>query len=228
MTSGGLPDRPYTPPDETTLGLVHEDPLFLAADKPSGLLSVPGRGAGKTASALTYLEQRYGPLHVVHRLDMDTSGLILFARSLEAARALSRLFQSRDVTKTYYAVVHGQPGREAGEITLPIGRDWAERPKRRIDRERGKPALTHWQVEARLRDATCLQLQPHTGRTHQLRLHLSAIGHPILGDRLYGQPDAADRLLLHASGLSFRHPDSGETVDIKAPPAFPEWAQSEK
>lgn len=220
MPGGRPPDRPYAPPPPSALSLIYEDAAFVVASKPAGLLSVPGRGDAKRASALTYLAARHGPVHAVHRLDMDTSGLIIFARSIEVHRTLSDAFANRTVSKTYHARVHGRPDADAGLIDLPIGRDWNERPRRQVDLQTGKPSRTRWAVEATGPDTSLLRLEPDTGRTHQLRVHLAAFGHPILGDRLYGNDDNESRLLLHASGLCFAHPENAVEISLWAPVPF--------
>jgi tRNA pseudouridine32 synthase/23S rRNA pseudouridine746 synthase len=159
---------------------------------------------------------------VVHRLDMATSGLMLFARGIDMQRALSRAFAARRVDKRYTAVVAGLVADDEGSIDLPIAADWPNRPRQKIDAERGRPSLTRWRVLAR--DAatatTRLAVEPVTGRTHQLRVHLHAIGHPIVGDALYAPTAAAPRLLLHASLLRFADPRSGAPVAVESAPAF--------
>lgn len=200
------PEPDYCPPLPEALSLVHADDDLLVVDKPAGLLSVPGRGGHKSASVLSYLAVRYGPVFDIHRLDLDTSGLMIVARTPAAQSSLARQFANRTVTKTYEALVKGQMERSSGEIDLPIGRDWNERPLRRIDHETGKPSKTLWWLERQGTMSAQLRLQPVTGRTHQLRLHLAAIGHPILGDRLYDNDDSWGRLHLHASRLDFKHP----------------------
>ncbi len=162
---------------------------------------------------------------VVHRLDMSTSGLMLFARGAAAQRVLSAAFAARAVHKRYVAVAHGRVGAAKGEIDLPLLADWPNRPKQKVDRAAGKPSLTRWRVLAcdAARDATRLELEPVTGRAHQLRVHLLAIGHPILGDALYAPPQVlaqADRLLLHASSLRFAHPVSGAQIALESTPPF--------
>lgn len=222
-----LPPRPYTPPD-TIPDVQYKDEWLLVADKPPGLLSVPGRGPDKQDCAVSRLIPRVGELHVVHRLDMDTSGLIVFARQHDVAKDLSKAFRTRTVTKTYDAIVEGHPDGNTGEIALPIGRDWNERPLRRIDHVSGQPALTRWSVNQRLSGHTWLRLNPVTGRTHQLRLHLSGIGHPIAGDHLYGQGDGKDQLCLHAGELRFLHPVTGVETRVSSAPAFPKSTPSAK
>ena len=186
--------------------LVYEDAHLLVADKPAGLLCVPGRGADKADCLVTRLQAHWPDALTVHRLDMATSGLVLFGRGAAVQRLLSAAFAMRQVHKTYEAVVAGMVADDSGEITLPLAADWPNRPRQQVDQVLGKPCLTRWQVLARDEAAatTRLRLVPVTGRTHQLRVHLAAIGHPILGDALYARPlltAAAPRLLLHARAV---------------------------
>ena len=192
----------------------------LVADKPAGLLSVPGRGADRLDCLKSRLEAMHGTLQIVHRLDMDTSGLMVFARTKEAASALSSAFENRRVHKRYSALVEGVPDSRSGEIALPIGRDWEARPRRKIDMADGRPALTRWRLAGQTGSGALMDLEPVTGRTHQLRLHLSAIGHPVLGDRLYGRAETASRLCLHACQLGFPHPQSGDWILMESRAAF--------
>lgn len=214
------PPPPYNPPEDLPLDIVLNDAALIVADKPAGLLAVPGRGAERHDCLQTRLEARFGPLMAVHRLDMDTSGLMIFARTSDAHRILSERFRSRAVEKTYTALVAGKVDGGSGVIDLPIGRDWDRRPLRRIDEATGKPAITHWHKLRQDRDAALLELIPETGRTHQLRLHCAATGHPILGDRLYGDAESAQRLCLHACELSFAHPVDGARVKLISPTPF--------
>ncbi|MES2101554.1 MAG: pseudouridine synthase [Pseudomonadota bacterium] len=204
---------------------VHVDAHCIVAVKPSGLLSVPGRGAHGQDCLAARVQTGFADALVVHRLDMSTSGLMLFARGAAAQRVLSAAFAARAVHKRYVAVVHGRVAAAQGEIDLPLLADWPNRPKQKVDRDAGKPSLTRWRVLAcdAARDATRLELEPVTGRAHQLRVHLLAIGHPILGDALYAPPQVlaqADRLLLHASSLRFAHPVSGAQIALESIPAF--------
>jgi tRNA pseudouridine32 synthase/23S rRNA pseudouridine746 synthase len=192
--------------------VLHADEAWIVVDKPAGLPAVPGRAADLQDCALARVQAAYPDALVVHRLDMATSGLLLFARGLPAQRALGAAFERREVGKRYVAVVCGTPPADAGTIDLPLAADWPRRPRQRVDAERGKPALTRWRVTARDGRRARLELTPLTGRTHQLRVHLAAVGHPILGDLLYAPPEVqaqASRLLLHASGLELAHPGSG-------------------
>jgi tRNA pseudouridine32 synthase/23S rRNA pseudouridine746 synthase len=210
--------------------LVHADASLLVLNKPAGLLSVPGRGEDKQDCLSTRVQQHYPDALVVHRLDMATSGLLLMARSISIQRALGALFERRQVDKRYVAVVDGKLAEAPvdggwGLIDLPIAVDWPRRPLRIIDAEHGKASQTRWRVLAHDAAAhnTRLELAPLTGRSHQLRVHLQAIGHAILGDRLYGSDAVqarASRLLLHASRLQFAHPVSAETLVFESAPHF--------
>jgi len=199
-------------------------------DKPAGLLAVPGRGADKQDCLSKRAQALWPEALVVHRLDMATSGLLLMARGAEAQRHLSMAFAARAVHKRYEAVVHGllAPPESAdgwGEIDLPLILDWPNRPRSIVDPERGKPSLTRWRVLAqdRASGSTRVALEPVTGRSHQLRVHLQALGHPILGDALYAPPEVqarSDRLLLHACALRLPHPGSGQACDFSSPAPF--------
>ena len=216
---------PYTAPPDTGLDVVHADAALLVLNKPSGLLSVPGRGPGKDDCLARRAQAAYPDALIVHRLDMETSGLIVLARGAEMQRRLSVAFPSRQVDKGYVALVDGAPAEAAGTIDLPLIADWPNRPRQKVDPALGKPSLTHWRRLAYdpARDATRLALTPETGRSHQLRVHLLALGHPILGDALYAPPAAqakSARLLLHADFLAFAHPQSGEPLAFNSPPPF--------
>lgn len=199
--------------------ILHADDHLIAIDKPAGLLAVPGRGADKADCAAARVQALYPDALVVHRLDMATSGLMLMACGLPMQRALSRAFETRRVDKRYLAVVHGVLRDDAGEIALPLGADWPNRPRQQVDALHGKPATTRWRVLQRGAHHTRVELEPHTGRTHQLRVHLAAIGHAIVGDVLYAAPDAdAPRLMLHAWTLGFTL--DGRPHAFEAPPPF--------
>ncbi|MDQ2778673.1 MAG: RluA family pseudouridine synthase [Pseudomonadota bacterium] len=203
------------------LKLIHVDAELLVLDKPSGLLAVPGLGPAGADSLSTRVQQQYADALVVHRLDMATSGLMLFARGLAAQRQLAKAFEQRQVAKRYEAWVEGSVEAEAGQIDAPLAADWPRRPRQQVDRLNGKSAVTHWHVLKRGTGRTRLMLQPVTGRTHQLRVHLLSIGHPICGDALYAPlPLQADRLLLHATALSFAHPGSGQRLHFANPAPF--------
>ncbi len=197
--------------------VVHEDAHLLVIEKPAGLLCVPGRGADKQDCLALRVQREFADALVVHRLDMATSGLWLMARGAAAQTRLSKAFAAREVDKRYVAVVHGMPAEDSGEVDLPLAADWPNRPRRIVDAQNGKPSVTRWRVLARdsQAGATRVELEPVTGRSHQLRVHMQAIGHPILGDALYAPPEVlqlASRLLLHASELRFAHPCSGEPL----------------
>ncbi len=205
--------------------LLHVDAHCIVALKPSGLLSVPGLGPNGQDCLSARVQARFADALVVHRLDMATSGLMLFARGAAAQRTLSAAFAARTVHKRYVAVVHGHVAGPDGEIDLPLIADWPNRPKQKVDLVAGKPSLTRYRVLAPhdARGTTRVELEPVTGRAHQLRVHLLAIGHPILGDALYAPEDVlaqAERLLLHASALRFAHPVAGEPIAIESPPPF--------
>lgn len=205
--------------------IVHADAQLLVIDKPAGLLAVPGRGEAKRDCLAARVQARFTDALVVHRLDQATSGLMVFARGSPAQRLLSAAFERRTVRKHYVAVVAGCLPAAAGSIDLPLAADWPNRPRQQVDHAQGKPSLTHWRVldvDAE-NDRSRLELEPLTGRSHQLRVHLSAIGHPILGDALYAPPAVqawASRLLLHASALAFEHPATGEPLRFVSPPPF--------
>lgn len=207
------------------LVLLHEDEALLAFDKPAGLLCVAGRGADKQDCLATRAQARWPDALVVHRLDMATSGIVLMARGIEAQRRLGQAFAQREVDKRYVAVVDGLVTTNSGSIDLPLAADWPNRPLQRVDHDHGKASITHWRVLER--DATTqttrLELRPVTGRSHQLRVHLQATGHVIVGDALYAPTEVrgrADRLLLHAQSLRFAHPVSGAAMHIESAMPF--------
>lgn len=203
--------------------VLHVDDDCIVVDKPSGLLSVPGRGEHLQDCTATRVQSQFDDALVVHRLDMATSGLMLFARGVEAQRRLSRAFAQREVHKRYVAIAHGHLDTEQGEIDLPLIADWPNRPRQKVDHEHGKASLTRWRAIRVEADRTRLELEPVTGRAHQLRVHLLAIGHPIVGDALYAPPEVlagADRLLLHAAQLRFEHPVSGKPIAIESTVPF--------
>lgn len=212
--------------------VVFHDAAIVVLNKPSGLLSVPGKTDGRCLSSL--VQQEFADALVVHRLDQATSGLLVMARGLEAQRHLNASFAERRVHKRYVAVVQGDCRTQdaAGdwqEIHLPILVDWPNRPLRKIDLDNGKPSSTRWRCLGyhAEHNASRLELEPLTGRSHQLRVHLQAIGHPILGDALYAPPDLAaqsPRLLLHASELAFAHPHTGAWTSFQLPDGFDAWA----
>lgn len=207
---------------------MYVDEHLVVLEKPAGLLAVPGRGDDKQDCLSARAQRLWPDARVVHRLDMATSGLFLLARGAEMQRRLGRDFADRAVAKRYLAVVDGllmPPQSGWGEIDLPLAADWPRRPMQKVDHTEGRPSLTRWRVLAHDTEAgtTRLELEPFTGRTHQLRVHLASIGHPILGDALYA-PQAvqarAQRLLLHASSLGFTHPATAESLAFDSPPPF--------
>jgi tRNA pseudouridine32 synthase/23S rRNA pseudouridine746 synthase len=201
-------------------GLLHADAHLLVVDKPAGLLAVPGRGEGEELNLTVQLRRHFADALIVHRLDQATSGVMIFARSPAVQRALSMAFAARETIKRYEAIVHGQLLQDSGQIDLPLAADWPRRPRQRVDLEAGKPSCTRWRVLERGPDTTRLELVPITGRSHQLRVHLLSIGHPIVGDGLYGEASATPaRMLLHATHLGLRHPVSGAELafDCSAP-----------
>ena len=210
------------------LGVVHLDAACVVVDKPSGLLSVPGRGPDKQDCLARRVQAVWPEAQVVHRLDMGTSGLWLMARGPDMQRAFSRAFEQHTVDKRYVAVVAGRvaPPQTAdgwGEIDLPLAADWPRRPLQKVDATQGRPSLTRWRVLHAQDDRTRLELAPVTGRTHQLRVHLQAVGHPILGDALYAPPEVqamAPRLLLHACALALAHPTHDAVLALRCDPPF--------
>lgn len=197
------------------------DDALLVAEKPAGLLSVPGRSAENQDCVVARLQALYADALTVHRLDQVTSGLLLHARGKDMQAALSMQFEQRQVGKRYEAIVEGLLEGDAGEVDLPLIVDWPNRPKQMVDHERGKPALTRWRVLAR--DAgvqrTRVELEPITGRSHQLRLHMASLGHPIVGDMLYDAAPAS-RVHLHARTLQFIHPLTREALAFESPVPF--------
>ena len=202
--------------------LVHEDAGFLVVNKASGLLSVPGRGPDKQDCLIHRVQAVYPEALAVHRLDMSTSGLLLLARSPEMHRELSKLFEQRLVAKRYIAVVAGRLAVESGEVDLPLICDWPNRPRQKVDFDVGKPSQTRYRLLAydAASDTSRVALEPITGRSHQLRVHMQSLGHPILGDELYGDEGSAPRLLLHAARLGFQVPGTTETRIFESPPDF--------
>jgi len=207
---------------------IHADDALLVLDKPAGLLAVPGRGEDKQDCLSARAQARWPDALIVHRLDMATSGLMVMARGPAVQRALSIAFAARAVTKRYIAVVAGRleaPEDEWGIIDLPIVVDWPNRPRRIVDHGPGKPSVTRWRVLGHGEDGetTRVELEPVTGRSHQLRVHLRELGHPILGDALYAPPEVqarAARLLLHAWRLELAHPVTGESLAFESPVPF--------
>lgn len=201
--------------------IVYEDDDLIAIDKPSGLLSVPGRTAEKKDSVQSRLRRKHPGLVAIHRLDMATSGLLLLAKHKTAERHYKGCFERREVRKSYLAICHGRIVTDRGRIDLPLCGDWPNRPRQIVSHDRGKAALTNYQVRARAQNTSRVALFPHTGRSHQLRVHLAAIGHPIVGDELYAYPhdQRLPRLLLHAVSVDIRTPE-GRLLNLESPAPF--------
>lgn len=212
---------PYTPPLHQGLDILLLDDYLLVVNKPAGLLTVPGRGEDKQDCLYSRVLIEFPDARVVHRLDMATSGLLIFARGIDSLRLLSQLFCERKIEKQYCALVTGRLAQTTGEINLPLGADWVNRPRQKIDFEHGKAALTNFQLLEydSHQDSSRVALNPVTGRTHQLRVHLASIGHPILGDGLYGGR-GTQRLCLHATQLRFIHPYTEEALELLCPSPF--------
>jgi len=214
----------YRPPSHGP-DVRHVDRRVVVVDKPSGLLSVPGRGIDKADCALSRVRARWPGALVVHRLDMDTSGLLLFALDDDTQREMSRQFATRQIDKRYEALVQGCPATDEGEVDLPLITDWPRRPRQMVCHETGKPSLTRWRVLARDVDGrfSRVALTPLTGRSHQLRVHMAAIGHPLLGDPLYAPVPARtarERLCLHACRLEFTPADEVGPLVVESPCPF--------
>ena len=207
----------YAPPD-TPLDVLHADHEILLVNKPAGLLSVPGKGPHLADCLLTRVQAAFPEALLVHRLDRDTSGVMIFALTRHAQRHLGLQFEKRQAKKTYIARVYGHVVQRQGRVDLPLIVDWPNRPRQHVDFEKGKQAVTDWRVLRHEEGATRLRLMPLTGRSHQLRVHMLEIGHPILGDPLYATGPARDapRLMLHAESLRIRHPDGGKGLTFKA------------
>ena len=215
-------DFVYDPPQSPYLKILYRDDDILVLDKPSGLLSVAGRLAIHKDSLQTRVQRVFPTATVVHRLDMSTSGIMLMALNKESHRNISRQFQDRLISKRYLARVYGKPSSASGSVDLPLICDWINRPKQKVDLEVGKPSLTNWKIVSSTAESSLIELEPVTGRSHQLRVHMQSIGHPILGDKFYAHEDAfnlSDRLDLHAAYIKFTHPSTNEemefTIDIE-------------
>jgi len=210
------------------LRVVYQSSRFVVVDKPSGLLSVPGRTPDKADCVRVRVQAMFpcatGPM-TVHRLDLETSGLIVLALDPEAHRDLSIQFERRRVRKRYIALVEGEPGREGreGRINLPLSKDWPNRPKQKVDLDQGKPSVTKYRIVKNFGHATRVEMFPVTGRSHQLRVHAShelGLGAPIVGDPLYGNSELAPRMMLHAEYLALTDPDTGEPLEIQLDAPF--------
>jgi tRNA pseudouridine32 synthase/23S rRNA pseudouridine746 synthase len=213
----------YQPPTDPYLDIIYQDEDLLVLNKQAGLLSVPGK-APEHKDCLQYRAQRVFPsATVVHRLDMATSGVIIFALNKAAHVHVSKQLENRQTDKTYFAKVFGVPEAKSGEIDLPLICDWPNRPKQMVDHERGKPSKTHWSIVDTDQHASLIKLKPITGRSHQLRVHMLALGHPILGDKLYAHEQAklmSERLCLHAQSHTITHPTSGQAIRFSSEFAF--------
>jgi len=211
----------YAPPD-VPLQIVHADDSLIIVDKPAGLLSVPGRGEDRADCLIARLRAVFPDVLLVHRLDLDTSGVMVFARTRAAQGALGQQFETRQVKKVYLARLHGEMEGHEGRVDLPLTVDWPNRPRQHVNHETGRPAQTDWRVVKAGGGETRVRLMPLTGRSHQLRVHMAALGHPILGDPLYatGAARGHPRLMLHAYSLRLRHPDTGVLITFSAPCPF--------
>ena len=210
-------EQNYAPPTGP-LVLLHQDHQVVLVDKPAGLLSVPGKGEELADCLIARLQAVFPDALLVHRLDRDTSGVMIFALTPHAQRHLGLQFENRQTRKTYVARVWGQMAAREGTVDLPLTVDWPNRPRQMVDMVNGRAAQTDWRVVRVGVDETRVRLMPKTGRTHQLRAHLLALGHPILGDPIYaaGPASAFPRLMLHSETLQFRHPDGGQGVRVTA------------
>lgn len=215
---------PYlVPHSQSPIRLIYEDTDLLLIDKPHHLLSVPGRHPLNHDSLIRRLQPRYPDVQAVHRLDLDTSGLMVVPKRRESLSELARQFQRRQIEKEYTAIVWGELAEDRGSIDLPIATDWPNRPKQIICEERGKHALTHFEVLIRGNNRSLIKLKPVTGRSHQLRIHMQSLGHPIIGCDMYAHPEAleaSDRLLLHATRLKLCAPSTGNWLSAFSPIPF--------
>lgn len=214
-------DEPYAPPD-TDLTILHEDAEVLLVDKPAGLLSVPGKGAHLADCLLARVQSVFADALLVHRLDRDTSGVMIFALTRHAQRHLGLQFEKRMTQKTYVARIWGVPHEKTGTVDLPLIVDWPNRPKQMVCLETGKPAQTEWRMLRNDGQTARIRLHPRTGRSHQLRVHMQALGHPILGDPFYAEGPARDfpRMMLHSEELRFKHPQGGHSTKVRSKAPF--------
>lgn len=208
----------------STIEFLYQDPHLLIVSKPTLLLSVPGRAADNKDSLILRLQNNgYPEALIVHRLDWETTGLMVLARSPETHAELSRLFRERQVLRRYQALCWGRLSARQGQVELPMRYDPPNKPRQIVDHQLGKPALTFWRLLNNCSEHSLVELTPHTGRSHQLRVHLNSMGHPILGDPLYAHPsalNASNRLCLHATELAFVHPVNGQSLSFNSPPSF--------
>ena len=211
----------YSPP-QGEIPILHEDSDLLVVDKPAGLLSVPGKGPELADCLIARLERAFPTVRLVHRLDRDTSGVMVFALTAHAQRHLGQQFETRKTRKTYIARVAGRLEPKTGSVDLPLIVDWPNRPLQKVCHETGKPALTEYKVTKASDAESRVRLHPLTGRSHQLRVHMLALGHPIIGDPLYAPETATEypRMMLHAEELRLHHPESGIGVKFRAKAPF--------
>ncbi len=211
----------YNPPTDP-LEILHDDHEILIVNKPSGLLSVPGKGEHLADCLIARVQEVFPQALLVHRLDRDTSGVMVFALSPHAQRHLGLQFERRQTKKTYVARVAGRLEPKTGTVDLPLIVDWPNRPLQKVCHETGKPAVTDWRVLKATDAESRVRMFPRTGRSHQLRVHMLSLGHPILGDPFYATGAALDhpRLMLHSEELRLRHPDGGEGVRFRAKAPF--------
>ena len=216
-----MTDFTYLPPD-TPLRLVHHDSEVVVVNKPAGLLSVPGRGEDRADCLIERLRGVFPEVLLVHRLDLDTSGVMVFALTKAAQGNLGQQFEKRVVKKVYVARLWGRLEQKEGRVDLPLIVDWPNRPRQHVNHETGRAAVTDWRVVRVGEDETRVRLMPLTGRSHQLRVHMAELGHPILVDPLYATGAARDfpRLMLHAESVRFRHPESGKSLTFSVPAEF--------
>lgn len=217
-----MPPYAYNPPD-VPLSILHHDSALLIVDKPAGLLSVPGKDPGKEDCLIDRLRRVFPEVLLVHRLDCDTSGVMVFALTKAAQGNLGQQFEKRQTKKIYVARLAGRLEPKEGTVDLPLCVDWPNRPRQHVNHEIGKPAITDYRVVRYDGNTTRVRLMPQTGRSHQLRVHMLELGHPILGDQIYAEGadrNAHPRMMLHAESLRLRHPETGKSVTFSAPAPF--------
>ena len=216
-----MPPYAYNPPD-VPLDILHHDSALLIVNKPAGLLSVPGKDPGKEDCLIDRLRRVFPEVLLVHRLDCDTSGVMVFALTKAAQGHLGQQFEKRQTKKVYLARLWGLLEPKEGTVDLPLCVDWPNRPRQHVNHEQGKPAVTDWRVQRHDGKTTRVRLMPLTGRSHQLRVHMLSLGHPILGDPIYATGEALDypRMMLHAESLRLRHPETGKSLTYSAPVPF--------
>jgi tRNA pseudouridine32 synthase/23S rRNA pseudouridine746 synthase len=224
-----MPNFVYYPPQTPYLDILFQDDDIVVLNKPAGLLSVPGREIKHRDSLALRVMRVWPEACVVHRLDLATSGIIILAMRKSAQSHMGRQFQQKVINKTYYARVEGIIKQDSGLVDLPIRCDWDNRPRQIVDHEQGKQSQTEWQVIKREAHTTLVSLKPLTGRTHQLRVHMQAIGHPIVGDEFYatdfGIQFSPGRLALHAGSITLNHPSTDKRITFDCPPPFMETKQ---